>query len=275
MDTIRVGIVVVLLILGMTISQSALAAQADRFDSRAELQQGLIDVSASSHTRGGGGPSRGRSGAPGTTSIAVPGCMPSPIAPEMCAARLASCPPGQIRMQVWSGPADAPIEGRTAQGEPCLGGSGASGPPQIVVSQSDFQSLPVPAGEFTVQPPGGYVLIGMRTNVYAASTEPTVLSTSVLGQPVHVRAIPVSWTWDFGDGHKIGPVDDPGAAYPAVRHAHRYAADGTFTITMTTTYRGEYSVAGGPWLPVEGQAQATSPGVPVIALAGQTQLTAD
>ncbi len=143
---------------------------------------------------------------------------------------------------------------------------------------TDFQRLPLPAGTSTVEPPGGNVLVGMPTNVYATpSSEPALFDTTMLGVPVQVRATAARWSWDFGDttDNVIGPTTDPGAAYPALRNTHTYTARGTYPITMTTHYTGEYSVAGGPWLPIPGEAQVDSPPTTVQALAGRNELVAE
>jgi hypothetical protein len=138
----------------------------------------------------------------------------------------------------------------------------------------DFQRLPLPAGTVNVQPDNGYTLINVPTNAYV-DAGPVVLGTELLGFAVQVRATPASYTWSFGDGVTLGPTSDAGAAYPDLRTTHTYDASGEYAITLTTSYTGEYSVAGGPWLPVPGEAQVTSAPVPVQALSGRNQLVAD
>lgn len=140
---------------------------------------------------------------------------------------------------------------------------------------TDFQRLPLPAGTSTIEPPGGYVLIGMPTNAYASTTEPALFDTDLAGVPVQVRATAARWTWDFGDGAVVGPTSDPGAAYPALRNTHAYTTRGSYPITMTTHYTGEYSVAGGPWLPIPGEAHIDSTPATVQALAGRNELVAE
>ena len=137
----------------------------------------------------------------------------------------------------------------------------------------DFRRLPLPAATSSVEPPGGDVLINIETNVYAGAT-PVTIPTDVLGQPVTVRATPVSYTWDFGDGGGVGPTSDPGAPYPSLRNAHVYTAPGDYAVTLTTTYAGEFSVAGGPYLPIDGTAEVTSPAQAVTAHSATTELVA-
>ena len=153
--------------------------------------------------------------------------------------------------------------------------SDAGAAPLPGLSLADFQRLPLPAGTSTVEPPGGYVLVTMPTNVFASSTEPVVLTTTVLGQPVQVRATPARWSWDFGDGTVVGPTTDPGAAYPALTNTHAYAERGDYEIVMTTHYTGEFSLDGATWYPIQGEAQVDSAPVTVTAMAGRNVLVAD
>ena len=117
-------------------------------------------------------------------------------------------------------------------------------------------------------------LVGVPTNVYA-SAEPVTLDTELLGFPVQVRATPSRYSWDFGDGNAHGPTEDAGAPYPDLRITHEYASSGVHGVRLTTYYSGEYSVAGGPWLPVPGEAGVTSGAVDVEALAGRNRLVAE
>lgn len=75
--------------------------------------------------------------------------------------------------------------------------------------------------------------------------------------------------------HLLRHTTDPGAPYPDLRTTHTYTTPGAHTITLTTAYTGQYSVTGGPWLPIDGQAQVPSPPVPLTALTGRNHLVAD
>lgn len=172
------------------------------------------------------------------------------------------------------------LRGRADVGLRCARSSGSRGsvsvaPHVLVVSQADLRQLPLPAGQMVVEPPGGFALVGVPTNVYAVRSEPVVIPTQVLGTPVVVRARPVAWSWDFGDGGRVGPTSSPGGPYPQLVNAHSYERLGRFEITMTTYYSAEFSVNGGGYQPVQGQAQVTSPPVVVETLAGRTQLRSE
>ncbi|MFZ5870526.1 MAG: PKD domain-containing protein, partial [Actinomycetota bacterium] len=160
-------------------------------------------------------------------------------------------------------------------GQRCQGPTDSASPQEIpAFTLADFQRLPLPAGTPNVQPDNGYTLVGVPTNVYATA-EPVTLDTTLLGFPVQVRATPSRYAWDFGDGNGHGPTSEPGAPYPALTITHTYERADRYPITLTTYYTGEYSVAGGPWLPIAGEAQVTSAPVDVEALAGRNRLVAD
>lgn len=67
----------------------------------------------------------------------------------------------------------------------------------------------------------------------------------------------------------------PSRTSPHLTTAHAYTEPGPYTITMTTYYNGEFSVAGGPWQLIDGQAEVTSPGRAVTARTARPQLVAD
>ena len=147
--------------------------------------------------------------------------------------------------------------------------------PQVTVTLADFRSLPLPAAQPAIQPAGGQALIRMRTNAYVdpASTEPQVFDITLLGTPVQVRATPASYTWDYGDGSAPVTTDDPGAPYPDLTTWHEYEQPGDVAITLTTTYTGEYSVAGGAWVDIPGTAEVVSPPQPLQLLTSSNRLT--
>jgi hypothetical protein len=131
---------------------------------------------------------------------------------------------------------------------------------EVTVTLADFRRLPLPPAQPAIQPAGGEALIRMRTNAYVdpTSTRPQTFDITLLDTPVQVRATPTTYTWDFGDGSPPLETADPGAPYPDLTTWHEYQAPGTVQITLTTTYTGEYSVAGGPWTPIPGTAQVSS-----------------
>lgn len=209
----------------------------------------------------------------------VPACSGNAPGGEilLCAVASVGCPDGELRYWAYRSPAAADPRAWTRNGNACLaaGAVGADGAEVAIgFTVEDFRRLPLPPAAVTVEPPGGRVLINIETNAVATAAV-TTLPTEVLGQPVTVRATPVAYTWDFGDGTTLGPTTDPGAAWPVLGTTHVYTAPGAYQVTLTTTYTGEFSVAGGPYLPIDGTATVSSPSQPLAALSATTDLVAE
>jgi hypothetical protein len=157
----------------------------------------------------------------------------------------------------------------------CRGAGNPGDAPAIepVVTAEDFRRLPLPASQIMIQPPSGRTLVNIPTNLYADSATVT-LPTTVLGQPVRVRATPLRFRWSYGDG-EVRTTTDPGAPYPELRTAHTYRQPGADKLDLRTTYSGEYSVDGGPWLPIDGLAVVNSPGSTLTVIAAENHLVAN
>jgi len=159
-------------------------------------------------------------------------------------------------------------------GQACIGaGQVAAVAALPALTLEDFQRLPLPPGTAHVQPDRGWALINVATNVYV-NAPPVTLHTSLLGFGVEVKATPVRYRWTFGEGPASQALEttDPGGAYPAMTTTHTYEAPGAYRITLTTFYTGEYSVDGGPWLTVDGQAHVDTPPIPIELIEARTHL---
>ena len=159
-------------------------------------------------------------------------------------------------------------------GQACIGaGQVAAVAALPALTLEDFQRLPLPPGTAHVQPDRGWALINVATNVYVTAP-PVTLHTSLLGFGVEVKATPVRYRWTFGEGPASQALEttDPGGAYPAMTTIHTYEAPGAYRITLTTFYTGEYSVDGGPWLSVDGQAHVDTPPIPIELIEARTHL---
>ncbi|WP_159620412.1 hypothetical protein [Ruania rhizosphaerae] len=144
----------------------------------------------------------------------------------------------------------------------------------ISVSASDFVELPLVPAQVRVQPEGqSWTVVNLDTIAYT-SGEAQVLSTQVLGFDVAVRATPVEFAWDFGDGSDPVVTSDPGLPFPDHTVAHAYSAVAEERrVSLTTTWVGEFQVAGqGPWIPIAGTAQTTSVSDPFEVLEVRTRL---
>ena len=123
--------------------------------------------------------------------------------------------------------------------------------------QTAFEHQPVNAGTLTSQP-GTNTLKGEQTN-FRVDTKPQTFDIALLGQKVHIVATPVAYTFDYGDGTKLGPTPASGITLAAenigqktpTSHAYQDTLD--YTAGVTTTFNGTYSVNGSPAVPIPGQ----------------------
>ncbi|MER2137015.1 MAG: hypothetical protein ABS909_04040, partial [Arthrobacter sp.] len=118
-------------------------------------------------------------------------------------------------------------------------------------------------GTMTLQP-SPHTLVGANTNVYVEA-QPQVFEMELLGQSIRIEVEPTEYTFDYGDGAAYGPVTTQGAPLPEERWgeqtptSHAYAQTGDFPVSVTTFFSGEYSVNGGPMIPMDGRAEVASP----------------
>jgi hypothetical protein len=184
------------------------------------------------------------------------------------------CPDGTVRgTQIDLSPA---LDGSPGPSLPdrvengCFDAGG--GPGLDVLVLQEFVKSVTPSGAF-VQPATGRALVNLPLVAYAEPVANT-WSPTLLGTAVTIRATPVSYSWDFGDGSATVVTEDPGAPYPDHSVEHTYTATGDVTVSLTTTYTGEYSVDGGvTWAPIQGTAAATSPPIAVRLVEARAQLT--
>src|SRR5690606_27483777 len=123
--------------------------------------------------------------------------------------------------------------------------------------------LTLTPSQINYQPEGDWALVNMD---FIAFTDPTqqTLTTQLFGVDITVRSTPVHYQWDFGDGATLA-TSDPGTAYPnhTLSHVYTQASDG-ITLTLTTSWRGEFQIAGtNTWIPIAGLATTTSTTAPI------------
>ena len=152
----------------------------------------------------------------------------------------------------------APVFG-TERWSGCSGPSSGGGGVALampVVTESDFRSLGVQPLVAHIGPPDGWIPIGIDMIAWAESDVQN-FEMQMLGQAVQVRAIPVKYVWDFGDGTVL-TTSFPGRPYPERDVSMRYAHQGWYEVSLVTQFSGEYSVNGGAWQPIAGNIEVAS-----------------
>lgn len=131
--------------------------------------------------------------------------------------------------------------------------------PAVTFTREDLAALPIAPSGLVVQPPVSPVLINIPTIAYTSSN-PQQFQTTVLGRPVWVQVEPSSYTWDFGEGEPF-TTTTPGRPYPNQTIFREYrvptAPGETRSITLTTSWRGWWSLDNITWMPVEGSTTTT------------------
>ena len=143
-------------------------------------------------------------------------------------------------------------------------------PVVITVTREDFARLPVEPLEPHAGPAEGWLPVNM-VNVLYTEPENQLLTTELLGTPVAIRATPVSYDWDLGDGNTI-TTTNPGKPYPSEIVSATYAHEGWYDITLTTTFSGQFSVDGGEWQDIDGTIEVTSDPVPIYSKSLESRL---
>ena len=107
----------------------------------------------------------------------------------------------------------------------------------------------------------GFGFVNRHTNVFA-DVEDQTFERDMLGIDVEIRALPIDYHFDYGDGTTRTTADPgkPGAEGAASSDAaltdletptsHVYQETGLYDVGITTTFNGEYRIAGGTWTPI-------------------------
>lgn len=143
-----------------------------------------------------------------------------------------------------------PVTGKAVKVEPIV----------ISVSHEDFENQPIKPASLTMDNAPNS-LKNYNTNIFAKSGEQR-FNDNIMGENVEIKAIPISYTFNYGDGTTV-TTTNPGYSVGSqwdVRTptSHQYKKPGKYTYTVTTTFRGEFRVPGGPWQVVPGTSNRVS-----------------
>ncbi len=161
------------------------------------------------------------------------------------------------------------------------GGGGGAGPaplappPVPTVTEHDFQNFTIPPS-VPHSWPADWGVAHRRTAFWADSAT-RYIDLTLLGQAVTVRATPVSYQWDFGDGARKN-MKTPGSKPRTLDRAslfHVYQRPAKVSVRVITTYTGEYRVGNGGWQDIPGTAAVASPGLPLTIYRYHKYLVSD
>lgn len=145
--------------------------------------------------------------------------------------------------------------------EPPVAAAAAPEEAPIVITLEEFEKQPVLAATIVSQP-SNFGLKNAHSNVYAEAQEQE-FTFEFQDATIVLKARPVSYQWNYGDGTSAttampgGPVK--GNAFDTrTPTSHQYAQTGDFDLSLTTFFAGDYSVDGGPFQPVAGEAAVVS-----------------
>lgn len=207
----------------------------------------------------------------------APACdVNGPFAGDAVCAAAKNCPEGAtyVRYNHWLLTLNADtgaVVAVAAAGSECR-----STPPEAVplvtpdMVRRAMERLPLP--EPTVQvKPSPLTLVNFKTGFWV-EVQAQTFDITLLGQQVQVRATPVSYAYDFGDGETLGPTEDAGTPYPHPSITHTYRDDGDVHAHVSVTYRGEFRVGGSGWAPVPGTVTVDGPPVQIQVRQAHAQL---
>lgn len=151
-------------------------------------------------------------------------------------------------------------------------------PLQIIITVEKFRSYPI-KGSRIQSSPNKFSLRNGHTHFWA-SKDVQEFKSEISERNVRIKAIPIQWNWNYGDGSKRN-LNFPGEAMPGhtlhdeTPTSHSYSETGKFGVGVTTLYRGEFSVDGGPWQAIPGQAAVPSNTLPMDVWRTEKELIAN
>ena len=168
-----------------------------------------------------------------------------------------------------------PLAQHNAPAVPCAGCS-----PDTIVRVSDLQNFPAyPAP--TGMEPNGWAIVGLAANFWAGASA-QIGEGLLLGEPAQVMFTPIGYRWDYGDGTTAVSADggaswaDLGLTeFSSTPTSHKYAARGSYSVTLTVDYRADYSFGDQGWRPVDGIVTVPSAPFAVVAATESTVLVAE
>jgi hypothetical protein len=145
-----------------------------------------------------------------------------------------------------------------------------SGPGLFELVVAEWQRVRIPAARLGVNPVDGRTLVNFDTVFFTDGAERS-FPVSVLGRSVVIYAVPVEFTWHFGDG-ATSTTTSAGAPYPSTEITHTYEQTGEVSARVDVRYRAEFTVDGGQRLSIPGVAEVTGVSEELVILEARTRL---
>jgi hypothetical protein len=200
----------------------------------------------------------------------------------ICVAAATSCKPqGQGLISYWrweatvsrsTGKVIDPPGWVQSRGSYCLGPAAAGAPPVAAVGgilAAEFKNLLVMKGTVTIEPKGT-TLVNYETGFSTEAHSYVLAPVSILGHRVVVTAIPQGYDWFFGDGETLTNAGPGQRGTQDISHTYRRT--GAVAPYVVITWRGTFTVDGGPPQDVFGTAQTTSPTTPLRVKQARAEL---
>ena len=197
----------------------------------------------------------------------------------LCGAATTTCPrPGDTRVWVYTrqvsrstGQQLAPWRLRTPNGITCVGPDVPGIDPLVAVVATvrrEFQRFPLERAVVQTRP-SGTTLVNATTIVTTTADGRDEVRKTILGLPVVVSAVAVSYTWHFGDGSAV--TAGGGRAPSVIEHVYRGAS--TQQLSLDITYGGTFTVGDSPVVyDVQGTAEIPGATTALQVAEARTQL---
>lgn len=141
-------------------------------------------------------------------------------------------------------------------------------------AEQAFRSMPVDPAQIQLQIDRDWAIVNFGIHPRTTDAD-QVMDTTLLGVPVQIRAVPAEFTWDAGDQTAPVTTEHPGGHWESTDAIHLpYPAPGTFTASLTTTWHGQFRIAGTPtWTDIDGQLTTTDATDPIEVHDAEVRLT--
>jgi hypothetical protein len=170
------------------------------------------------------------------------------------------------------------LTGWVVVGTTCLADQ-VPGQPVLGMGQilAAFHNTPWAKPTVHIQPEGNLTLVTLPTYFAvtwpAAGYQPGEADTlTMLGHQVQIRPTLQSYTYVFGDGTTIGPTTSPGGPYPGGDITHTYPKAGLYDTRIDVTFGGEFTLDGGPWIPIPDTVPVPGPLQPLTVTTARSRL---